>query len=146
MPAHALAPFQAHQASVLAVVAQAEQAIARGKEFAASASGSLYGELADALTSYQRYKHSTIYDPVIQSASDTRRIAVELKLDCVQLGTDYQVFLKVWHDSDVRRDWPKCRLTAHSIHRSVRDALFREAHLVPQLQVPNWPLSHTLAA
>lgn len=127
---HIARTFDEYQVNILTLVDEAELALNDGARSSFATLTKIYLELDRSLPAYQHFKHLSIFDPMIDSITDSRLFALELKVDCVRLGIEYRAFVQFWRSCDVNVDWPKCRLMARSIHRSIKVGLSRERELI----------------
>ena len=125
--------FRRHQAAILGLLDRARPLLNSRDPGVWTTLSTFRADVLRGLTEYQAYKHRVIYDPIISGNSDKKRLAAELKADCIQLGVDYQAYTMTWRGMDTDGRWPEYRLAALSMMRQIRDALGREADMVRHL-------------
>lgn len=83
----------------------------------------LRGELVAALAAYQRFVHEEIYVTAQHAGGPPEALgdALTLKIDCIQLQSDYEDFGLRWTRCDVLENWPEYRLSAHRMIRQLEE-------------------------
>jgi len=89
--------------------------------------------LTKALHELQIYKHRKIFDPILQSDRPERMTVMQLKVECVLIGTEYQAYTTKWTSADVRTRWPEYRLAALSMMSRIREGLAKQDDAIRNL-------------
>jgi hypothetical protein len=81
------------------------------------------GELGAALQALQVYKHREIFDPIIAAGGPKAAIVKQLKVECIQLGLEYETYKRTWATADIDTRWPEYRLAGLSMMRQIRERM-----------------------
>ena len=83
-------------------------------------------ELTNALHELQIYKHREIFEPILSGTGPSKALVTRLKIECVQVGVDYQAYTQKWDSADITENWHEYRLAALSMMRHLRESLARQ--------------------
>jgi hypothetical protein len=129
--AHRLNRLSDHHDRLLRLIGEARPLITPALETAdLSNLRRLREEMVRALISYQLFVHGEIFAPALLSG-DAAAIsdAKAVKIGCIEVQRDYDVFGTRWIHRDIRENWLEYRLGAFSMMRQVEEHIAKAADL-----------------
>jgi hypothetical protein len=82
----------------------------------------LRAEMVSALAAYQRFVHEEVYMPAILCGdADAQMDAYSIKVGCIEVQNDYEVFRQRWVHRNVAGSWAEYRLSTIRMMKQLRN-------------------------
>lgn len=125
----ALTRLQEHQSRAAEILGRAQAALAGSQDVESARLAQMRWELMRVLRDYQLFKHTEIFNPVIQTGTPAEaKTAAQLKDRCVGIAALYADHARKWTLMGAVDAWPHYRTEAL---RMIRDL---EAHMAAELR------------
>jgi hypothetical protein len=123
-----------YQHKIVDIMDRAEALLRGATRPSAMAMGTTRWALARALTEYQVYMHSRIFDPIIAAERGPRaELARRLRDDCMALGAAYRAYVSTWSVAGILDNWDAYQPAALAIIAQIRRHLDQERRNVATL-------------
>lgn len=123
LTSHPLDQFDRLHGDVLSLLDRARPLLDGRDAGSWSALAPFRAELGAALQALQIYKHHEIFDPIIAEGGSRTAIAKQLKVECIQLGLEYETYKRTWVSADIDARWPEYRLAGLAMMRQIRERM-----------------------